>query len=74
MKTSKPLTEQLRQAIIESGETRYKISKATGIGQDVLSRFVHGERGLSMDVMDTLGQYLELELRRRPAKRKAKGR
>lgn len=69
-----PLTEQLRQAILTSGETRYAISKATGVGQDTLSRFVHSERGLSMEAMDAIGQYLGLELKtKRPAREKKGG-
>lgn len=64
------LTEQLRQAILDAGETRYAICKATGIGQDVLSRFMSGERGLSNRVMDRLGEYLGLEL----VSRRQKGR
>ncbi len=64
------LTEQLRQAILDAGETRYAICKATGIGQDVLSRFMSGERGLSNRVMDRLGEYLKLEL----VSRRQKGR
>ena len=73
-KKTAPLTEQLRQAVLTCGETRYAISKATGVSQVTLSRFVHGERGLSMEAMDALGQYLGLELvaRRRLAKRPAK--
>jgi plasmid maintenance system antidote protein VapI len=57
-----PLTEQLRQVVLNCGQTRYAISKATGIGQDKLSRFVHGERGVSCEVLDTLGQYFGLRL------------
>ena len=75
-KAPRPLTEQLRQAMETCGETRYAIAKATGIDQSVLSRFASGERGLSMEALDTLGRYLGLELvakRRSKAKRK-KGR
>jgi len=57
-----PLSDQLRAAVRNCGETRYAIAKATGIDQSTLSRFVNGERGLSMDAMDTLGEYLGLEL------------
>ena len=60
-----PLSEQLRAAIEDSGETRYAIAKATGIDQSVLSRFVNGERGLSLDAIDTLGDYLKLEIVRK---------
>ena len=64
MKTPKlpPLTEQLRSAILESGQTQAAISRATGIRRDVLSRFVRGERGLSNPVMDRLGSYLRLRI------------
>ena len=69
-----PLTEQLRQAILTSGKTRYAISKATGVGQDTLSRFVHDERGLSMEAMDAIGQFLGLELKmKRPVRTQKKG-
>lgn len=61
-KKNTPLTEQLRQAVLNCDQTRYAISKATGIGQDKLSRFVNGERGVSCEVMDTLGLYLGLRL------------
>jgi plasmid maintenance system antidote protein VapI len=57
-----PLTEQLRQAVLNCGQTRYAISKATGIGQDKLSRFISGERGVSCEVLDKLGEYLALRL------------
>jgi len=79
-KKTAPLTEQLRQAILTCGETRYAISKATGVSQVTLSRFVHGQRGLSMEAMDALGQYLGLMVtaqrsaKRRTKKGKPKGR
>ena len=71
-KKTVPLTEQLRQAILTSGQTRYVIAKATGVGQDTLSRFIHGERGLSMDAMDAVGQYLGLQLVAPPRAKKGK--
>jgi len=58
-----PLSDQLRRAIETCGKTRYAIFKETGIGQDTLSLFVNGKRGVSMDVLDRLGEYLGLELR-----------
>jgi plasmid maintenance system antidote protein VapI len=62
-------TDQIRLAVAMCGESRYAISKATGIPQSALSRFVHGERGLSVELMDRLAEYLGLEVivkRRRP--------
>ena len=54
------LSEQIRHAVEHCGETRYAISKATGIDQATLSRFVSGERGLPMKTLDRLGEYLGL--------------
>ena len=56
------MTEQLRQAIEQSGQTRYAIWRATGIDQAQLSRFMVGERGLSLDAVDRLCAHLGLEL------------
>ena len=67
-----PLTEQLRQAILTSGQSRYAIAKATGIDAATLCRFMAG-KGLSMEALDTLVQYLDLELRkRRPTRERGK--
>lgn len=57
-----PLTEQLRQAVLNCGETQYAVCKATGIDRTALSRFINGERGVSMKVLDTLGEYLGLRI------------
>jgi transcriptional regulator with XRE-family HTH domain len=66
------LSDQIRQAIEKSGKTRYAISKATGIAEATLSRFMTGERGLPMKTLDKLGDYLDLRVaavRRRRDKR-----
>lgn len=57
------VTEQLRKAVEQCGETRYAISKATGIPESVLSRFVAGGKGLRSENIDLLCAYLRLELR-----------
>ncbi|MCE5268282.1 MAG: helix-turn-helix domain-containing protein [Planctomycetaceae bacterium] len=56
------LTDQLRHAILNSGQSQYAICKATGIDKTALSRFVNGERGVSMEVLNTLGEYLGLRI------------
>ena len=56
------VTDQLRRAVEESGQTRYAISKATGIPASVLSRFVAGGRGLRSENIDRLCDYLGLVL------------
>ena len=70
--TPKRISEQLRQFILKCGESRYALSKRTGIDQPTLSRFVNHERPLTLDKIDTLAEYLGLELTIRKSKRKGK--
>jgi hypothetical protein len=60
-----PFSESLRRAIRECGMTRYAISVRTGIDQATLSRFMKGERGLSLSAIDKLVEALGLEIRTR---------
>jgi transcriptional regulator with XRE-family HTH domain len=59
---AKKLTDQLRRAIDESGVTRYRIAKETGISEATLSKFYLGQRGLSMEALNALGAYLGLRI------------
>ncbi len=58
------IVDQIVDAIERSGESRYAISKATGISQSVLSRLVNGERALSMESADILADYLRLSFQK----------
>jgi transcriptional regulator with XRE-family HTH domain len=62
------LTDQLRRAIDNCGLTRYEIAKQTGIDESALAKFYNGHRGLSMDALNALGEFLQLtiHLGRRP--------
>jgi predicted transcriptional regulator len=64
---ARSFTDQLKQAIRESGMSRYALSVKTGIAQSTLCKFLKGERGMSLEsvdkLMDTLG--LEVKSRRR---------
>jgi transcriptional regulator with XRE-family HTH domain len=62
-KQTTKLTDQLRQIVENCGQTRYQIWKATGISEPTLARLVSGERFLSPGNLDTLAEYLGLELR-----------
>ena len=64
------LTDQMRQIIENCGQTRYAIAKATGISQPTLARLVSGDRFLSAEAMDALGEYLGLEIRVVPKTKK----
>ncbi len=76
MKTKpKALTDQLRH-FIEAGEmSRYELSKITGIDKSVLSKFVHGKCGLSMQSLDKIGETLSLQIIQttKPAAKSRKG-
>jgi len=65
-------SDQFRAAVLNADETRYKISKATGISESILSRFVRGKAGLSMDYMDRIAEHLGLEVVARPRKRRTR--
>jgi hypothetical protein len=63
MKKKRPLlVDELRQAVLNCGQSQYAICKATGIDKTALFRFMTGERGVSMDVMNKLGEYLGLRI------------
>lgn len=62
-KASRPkISDQLRDIIRDCDLSRYEIAKQTGIYQSALTRFMSGERGLSMTVLDTLAEFLELDI------------
>ena len=56
------LTNQLRLAIANCGISRYRIAKETGVSQSTLALFVNGKRGLSMEAIDAIGNYLRLKI------------
>ncbi len=63
MKTKpEKLTDQLRRLVATCGVTRYRISRDTGIPEPTLARLVSGERFVSPDSLDKLGEYLGLRI------------
>lgn len=56
------MTDQLRQAIDDSGLSRYRIAQETGISESALAQFYNGHRGLSMEALNALGEYLQLTI------------
>lgn len=62
MRKQKLISEQIREAIQKSGQTRYSIAKATGVGEPTLSRFCNKKMGLTLQTVDILGQYLGFEI------------
>jgi DNA transposition AAA+ family ATPase len=56
------LSDELRQAIERSGVSRYSIWQQTGIDQGSLSKFMDGERGLSIESIDQIAELLGLHI------------
>jgi len=55
------VTDTLRREVERCGQTRYAVSKTTGIPESVLSRFIHGQP-LRGGNLDKLADYLGLVL------------
>jgi transcriptional regulator with XRE-family HTH domain len=61
-KKRKQLTDQIRQAVESCGLSRYEIAKQTGLDESALAKFVNGRRGFSMESLNVLAEFLELEI------------
>ena len=68
------ILDAICKAIEASDKTRYRIAKDTGISQPRLSRLMSGERGLSIDALEQLADYLGLEILIRRKRKQRKGR
>jgi len=55
-------SDELRRAVDASGLSRYRICKELGIAESTLSRFMSGERGLTMKCLDRLAALLDLHV------------
>ncbi len=61
-KSSLTLSDALRAAIEQSGISRYRIARDTGLEQAALCRFVSNKRFLRLDNADKLAEYFGLRL------------
>ncbi len=58
---SEDLLNQLRDIIANAEESRYSMSKATGISESQLAQFMAGTKGLGPVAVDTLLNHLGYE-------------
>lgn len=72
-KKSKKLSDQIRQAIADSEHTRYRIAQETGINEGALGAFFHGQRGISLESLDKLAEFLGLEVVTKKQKGRKRG-
>lgn len=56
------LVDAIRQAVEASGKTRYRIAKESGVSAGQLSRLVNGERGMTVETIERLADYLGLQI------------
>jgi transcriptional regulator with XRE-family HTH domain len=56
------VSDQIKRAILDSDLTRYRIAQETGVDEATLSRFLSGERGLSMIAIDRLANFFGYKL------------
>jgi plasmid maintenance system antidote protein VapI len=60
-KKKKTLTDQLLDAIAETGWSGYRLAKESGVPQQVIQRFLAGERGITLETASRLADALGLE-------------
>jgi len=65
---SKDIEQKLRDAIVNSKMSRYKISKLSGIGEAPLSLFVNGKRTLTLTSASKIAKVLGLDLSKKNEK------
>jgi len=56
------LVETLKFSIANSGKSRYELARESGVSQAVLSRFVNGERGITLETANKISAVLKLKL------------
>ena len=57
-----PLSLQVRMAIKSSGMSHYSIAKGIGMSQSMMSKFMAGHNGMSLEYLDRLGMFLGLAI------------
>jgi transcriptional regulator with XRE-family HTH domain len=65
-------SDQLREAVVTSGRSRYAICNEIGVAQSTMSRFMSGKGGLSMTSLDRLADLLGLSVTKKAKKRPEK--
>jgi transcriptional regulator with XRE-family HTH domain len=67
------LTDQLRRAINASGVSRYSLCQRINLSQSTMSRFMSKAGGLSMEMLDRIGDSLDLNIVSAKAPRRDEG-
>jgi transcriptional regulator with XRE-family HTH domain len=63
------ILDAIRQAIDQCGKTLYRISRETGFSESQLGKLMRGQIGLSIERLEALADYLDLEIIIRPRRK-----
>ncbi len=66
MAATSRIREAIRKAMEDHPKTRYRIAKETGISESMLSLFAAGKRGMTLERLEYLAEYLDLDIIIRP--------
>lgn len=64
------LLDELKRAIERRGESLQSIARGSGVAASQLSRMMTGKRGLSLDAAERLADYLGLQIKVTPKRRR----
>jgi hypothetical protein len=59
---TKSFSDQIRAAIDNSGQSRYRLCKSIGLAESAMSRFMAGQSGLSLNKLDKLAAEIDLHV------------
>ena len=68
------MSDQVRRAIKNCGLTQYAIAKQTGVTKGALSRFMAGERDMTLRLLGRIGPVIGVSLKVTRPKGRTKGR
>jgi plasmid maintenance system antidote protein VapI len=57
-----PFSEEIREAVRRSERTGYDVAKAMNVAPSTLHRFVHGQCGLALALLDRLAEAIDLHV------------
>lgn len=60
------IDESLRAAVESSGLTAYAVAKASGVSQGVLSRWLRGERDITLRTADRIAAVVGVQVNIKP--------
>ena len=72
--TMTTMSDQVREAIKASGLTRYEIAKQSGVTEGALSRFMAGERDMTLRTLERIASLIGVRLTVSRPKCRRKGR